>query len=101
MLHTFKAYQLAKTFHLACKRVQVTRPFRDQFFRASSSIVLNVAEGAGKRTSADQRKFYGIALGSLRECQAILDIEEVQDAKLSDRGNQVGAILYALSTKPN
>jgi len=36
--------------------------------------VLNLAEGVGRETRPDQRRFYSIAFGSLRECQAILDL---------------------------
>ena len=67
--------------------------------RASSSIALNVAEGSGKRTRKDQAKFYSIALGSLRECQAIIELERINDSGLEDQANQLGAILYKLSNK--
>ena len=45
----------------------------DQLKRASLSIPLNIAEGAGKPTGRDEGKFYGIARGSSMECGAILD----------------------------
>ncbi|MBX7138601.1 MAG: four helix bundle protein, partial [Oligoflexia bacterium] len=54
---------------------RVTLPHcRGSSSRASSSIVLNLAEGAGRATRADQNRFFSIAFGSLRECQAILDL---------------------------
>ena len=49
-------------------------PIKNQFERASLSIVLNLAEGASKPTIKDRQKFYNISLASLRECQAIFDI---------------------------
>lgn len=49
----------------------------DQMKRASLSIPLNIAEGAGKLTAADRRRFYGIARGSAMECGAILDAMRV------------------------
>lgn len=70
---------------------------QDQFLRASSSIGLNLAEGSGKRTPADQRRFYGIAFGSLKECQAILELEQVDRPDIIELGDQLGAILYTLS----
>jgi four helix bundle protein len=47
--------------------------FADQLGRASLSIVLNVAEGAGKLSPADKRRFYQTARGSATECAALLD----------------------------
>lgn len=50
-----------------------------QLSRAASSIVLNLAEGRGKATVSDQVRFFQIAFGSLRECQAILILAELQE----------------------
>lgn len=46
----------------------------DQMRRASSSIVLNFAEGCGKSSARDRRKFFHIARGSAYEVAAILDV---------------------------
>ena len=46
----------------------------NQFARAASSITLNIAEGAGKFSGADKKRFYMIALGSAAECSAIIDV---------------------------
>ena len=50
------------------------RHLADQLGRASTSIVLNLAEGAGKSSSPDKRRFYLIARGSATESAALLDI---------------------------
>lgn len=100
MLENFTAFQIAKKYYWKCKTLKLPRFLQEQLLRASSSIGLNLAEGSGKRTPADQRRFYAIAFGSLRECQAILELEQINDTELKDLGNQLGAILFTLSRKP-
>jgi four helix bundle protein len=46
----------------------------DQLTRASTSIVLNLAEGAGKYSKPDKRRFYQTARGSATESAALLDV---------------------------
>ena len=46
----------------------------DQLGRASTSIVLNLAEGAGKFSKPAKRRYYLSAAGSTTECAAILDV---------------------------
>jgi len=47
---------------------------RDQLDRASTSIVLNLAEGNGKRSHPDRCRYFDIARGSGVECAACLDV---------------------------
>jgi four helix bundle protein len=51
----------------------------NQLDRASTSIVLNIAEGNGKFTAPDRCKFFDIARGSALECAACLDIVAVKE----------------------
>ncbi len=46
----------------------------DQLQRAASSIVLNIAEGAGKFSPDDKAAFYARARGSATESAAVLDL---------------------------
>lgn len=46
----------------------------DQFKRATTSIALNIAEGAGEYSRADKARFYRMAKRSATECAAILDV---------------------------
>lgn len=52
------------------------RHARDQLLRASQSIPQNIAEGNGKGTESDRRRFFEIARGSALECSAIQDVLE-------------------------
>jgi four helix bundle protein len=70
-------YRVAVEFQSLASRVASNRrlgALRDQLDRASVSIVLNIAEGAGRRTLPDKARFYTIARGSATECAAVLDL---------------------------
>jgi four helix bundle protein len=53
-------------------------PLVDQLRRASMSIPLNIAEAAGRPSTDDRARFYGIARGSAMECSALLDVCRIQ-----------------------
>ena len=53
---------------------QARADLRDQLRRTSTSIVLNIAEGAGEHSGAEKRRFYRIAKRSTSETLAILDV---------------------------
>jgi four helix bundle protein len=56
----------------------------DQMDRASTSILLNIAEGNGKFTERDRCKFFDNARGSALECAACLDVLVVKLAFAQD-----------------
>lgn len=63
---------------------KIDKDLRDQLKRASSSIILNIAEGAGKFSSNDKKNFYAIARGSTHECVAILRILNLEEKIKAD-----------------
>ena len=69
-------FRVAVEFQVLASQIASTAPasLRDQFERASVSIVLNTSEGAGRRSRQDKRRFYGIARGSAMECGGVLAI---------------------------
>ena len=50
------------------------RVLHDQLERASLGVVLTIAEGAGRRSRKDKRRFYAMARGSACECAAAVDV---------------------------
>jgi len=50
----------------------------DQLRRATISIPLNIAEGAGKTTDRERARYHAIARGSAMECAAIVDLLRLQ-----------------------
>jgi len=72
-------YQVALDFLVVADEIIESLPrgrghLVDQLSRAATSIVLNIAEGAGKYSKADKRRYYLSAAGSTTECAAILDV---------------------------
>lgn len=72
-------YQVALDFLVFANQVIEGLPrgrshLADQFTRASTSIVLNLAEGAGKLSKPDKRRYYLTARGSATESAALLDV---------------------------
>jgi four helix bundle protein len=61
----------------------------DQLTRASTSIVLNLAEGTGKFSRPDKRRYYLTSSGSATESAAILDVclrLKLVDPQVHERG---------------
>ena len=98
MLKNFRTYQLAIQLYHRCEQLRIRGPLRDQLRRASSSVVLNVAEGSAKPTAKERRRFYSISLASLREIQAILELARC--SVVAELADHVGACLYKLSRTP-
>jgi four helix bundle protein len=100
-------YQKSKQFHSECKKIIQTIPYDkmvvDQLNRASLSIILNIAEGSGKFSNPDRKKFFIIARASIFECIAILDIlhdeNKIDDAVYKSQsviGDQISRLLYTM-----
>ena len=98
-MKNFHTYQLAlQLFRKIDSHNWRSAELTDQVHRASMSIVLNIAEGYGRRTAKDRRRFYFNALGSLREVQAAIELAQL--TSLNDLADHVGACLYKLTKSP-
>jgi four helix bundle protein len=102
-----EVYKKAKIFHIDCKKIITTYKLEsytnNQLGRASLSVALNIAEGAGKFSKPDRRNFFITARASIYECAAILDIlhdeqiisnEEFNEYLL--KADELSRILYAM-----
>jgi four helix bundle protein len=73
------ALRAALVFQILQKLPRGHSELADQLKRATISIPVNIAEGAGKSSDKDRSRFHAIARGSAMECGAILDIVHLQD----------------------
>ena len=97
MLQNFRTFNLSVQFYKSCQKIKLPSHLKNQLDRASSSISLNLAEGYGKASFRDQRKFFQISMGSLRECQAILILAGFEINSIEHKqADHVGACLYKL-----
>ncbi len=75
-----KAWEHARTLVFVSKPLIERLPssersnLADQWRRAASSVVLNIAEGASRRGAKDFRRHLDIARASLDEIEAIIDL---------------------------
>lgn len=96
-MKNFRTYEISKEFYRMIEQVEWPPHLRDQAMRAASSIVLHVAEGAGLPSKKQKSKHYNIAMGSLREVQAALEINSAADTtKIEKAADHVAAHLYKL-----
>lgn len=96
-MKNFRTYEISKEFYHMVENIEWPPHLRDQALRAASSVVLNVAEGAGLPSKKQKARHYNIAMGSLREVQAALEINRFADtAKIEAAADNVAAHLYKL-----
>ena len=61
---------------------------KSQLLRAVTSIVLNIAEGSGRRTTKEKVNFISIAIGSLQEVVSIVkllvDLQEISAEDITE-----------------
>jgi four helix bundle protein len=99
-------YQRALDFMAAAGAICDTLPrgsgyLWDQLQRAALSIVLNIAEGAGRFSGKDKAAFYQRARGSATECAAVLDVgcrlELLEDRICAEHKNNLERIVQMLT----
>ena len=96
MIRNFRTYEIAVEFYQRTATLKLPRHLKDQLSRASSSIVLNIAESSGRSSKKEQRRFFEIAFGSLRESQAILALSCSTNSQAQNCADILAAHLYKL-----
>lgn len=74
----------------------------DQLSRAGLSVVNNIAEGAGKFSSGDKRRYYLAANGSATESAAMFDVclrRQLISKDIHSRGKQLAERIVAMLVK--
>ncbi|MCK4921086.1 MAG: four helix bundle protein [Bacteroidales bacterium] len=105
-----EVYKKAKFFNKSVSEIlddnKIDKVSYNQLRRASFSIMLNIAEGSGRYTNPDKRRFYVIARGSAFECAAIFDylrdlnfIEEKKFQLFYISLEEISKMLFALIRK--
>ena len=95
-MKNFRTFTLAVDFSKRAKALSLSGPSKDQFIRASMSIALNLAEGRGRFSNKEQKRFFHIAFGSTRECQAIMMIEDLEDTEEFKLLDKLAASIFCL-----
>ena len=76
-----------------CERLSGHGNAKDQLIRAARAIPLNIAEGNGKGTEGDRRRYFEIARGSALECGAAQDVLQVCGALIPEENERTKRIL--------
>ena len=95
-MKNFRTLTLAVDFYQQTSCQTLPAHLRSQLQRAASSIALNLAEGRGRHGRNDQLRFFHIAMGSVRECQAILTLAQLTDTKAWTTLDLLAAHLHKL-----
>ena len=110
MITSFKELEIYKRSKELLKQVyQITEKYPEkekynvisQLRRSILSVPLNIAEGCGRQSKEDFKRFLKISLGSSNEVEALLDISrelkyinEEQYKMLSQENEKIGKMIY-------
>jgi four helix bundle protein len=95
-----RAYQAALEFIAwvdpILEQLPTKMAVRDQLDRASTSVVLNLAEGNGKRSHPDRCRYFDTSRGSAVECAACLDVLVVKKKLTPNEADSGKELLLAI-----
>ena len=103
-----KSVALAKVVYQICKLLPPEEKYAlaDQLKRAAISVASNIAEGYGRQSTNDYKRFLSIALGSVYEIETQLQIAyELQMINIEtfssaiELAKEVDRMIYSLKSK--
>jgi four helix bundle protein len=93
-----KSFQLNKLIYKYIKDSSDLPGYvKNQLGRASLSIMLNIAEGVGKKTSKDKKNFLVISRGSTLECAALIQFLRSENELPENLGLEISSGLEEIS----
>jgi four helix bundle protein len=95
-----EVYGVAREFLILATQLmshKMPRELREQFDRASMSILFNIGEGAGKMSRAEKQRFYEIARGSTLECATQLDVMNIRGIVTNEQYSEGRALLIRIA----
>ena len=96
-LERLDCFRVARDFARIAQRLPIANAvLRDQFRRASLSVLTNIAEGAGRVAKAAKRRCYAISRGEACEAAALLDLIDDAPAELGELLSRIIAMLTKL-----
>ena len=115
MIKSFKEMEIYKRSKELLKRVyQITEKYPEkekynvisQLKRSILSIPLNIAEGYGRQSKEEFKRFLRISLGSSNEVEALLEIskelgyiKEEEYKEISKENEEIGKMIYKMIEK--
>ena len=107
--HKLEVYKKIREINISLEPVMKKIPEyerRNQLTKASLSVQLNLAEGTGRFTRAEKRRFYIISRASVYECVALFDF--LSDLKIvskeeydyfTQKFEEISKMLFAMIKK--
>ena len=92
-------FKVSRTFTLLCYRATKQFPSDEKYAmiqqirRAALSVHLNIAEGSSRKSSAERKRFYEIARGSLVEVDTAFDIAVELEYTTKEQLQELGSML--------
>ena len=103
-----EGYKLVLEMYKVTRKYPIEEKYEivSQIRRAAYSIPLNIAEGWGRKSKLEFKRFLKMSLGSCNELQVLIDlsqdlgyIDEKEHEEFKDKITQIGKQIYTMEEK--